>query len=102
MQSDPSELVRVRAAIAVWRLDKDAERTVPVMLAEIEKNGFGNFLVVSEALEGLAEMGSAARSSVPTLRAWLQREDNWISEDGIKRALVSIEGQQDKPSANNK
>src|SRR5262249_16305809 len=58
-----SPLVRLEAAVAVWRIEGKAEGVVPVLVSLLDEIYF--LSVVGQAAEALGEMGEAARAAVP-------------------------------------
>lgn len=98
MQADPSGTVRVHAAVNVWKMERDGESTLPVVLAEMEKEEFD----AGAVLFALDEMASVAQPAVPALRAWLQREEDPRVQAAIRRTLASIEKKKEQASSKRK
>ncbi|MFD7614958.1 HEAT repeat domain-containing protein [Streptomyces sp. NPDC059828] len=61
--------LRMDAAIALWRVTREARDALPVLAAAWEENRYGRV----EVAECLTEMGPAATPAVPLLRAELSR-----------------------------
>ena len=95
---DQRSLVRLGAAKALWRLKAPAEEVLPVLTALL------NHKLASTragALNGLSEMGSAARSSASEVQR-LTSDENEVVRRAAAEALKSITGraQAGQDSAN--
>jgi HEAT repeat protein len=95
---DQRSLVRLGAARALWRLKAPAEEVLPVLTALL------NHKLASTragALNGLSEMGSAARSSASEVQR-LTSDENEVVRRAAAEALKSITGraQAGQDSAN--
>ncbi|ONI91852.1 hypothetical protein ALI22I_07210 [Saccharothrix sp. ALI-22-I] len=64
--------VAIPAAMALWRVEGDADRVLSVLLRHIDDR--------VEAVEAIAELGQAAAAHVPALRALLHKPDpnGWL------------------------
>jgi HEAT repeat protein len=58
---------RLEAAIALWRIDPRADRTLPVLMDLLRDPG-ARASLATKAAQGLGEMGAAARDALPLLR----------------------------------
>jgi HEAT repeat protein len=66
MLKDHDHLVRVHSALALWRITKRAEFSVPLLADSVN---FGSSTVRSLAAVALGEMGPAAQKAIPALTA---------------------------------
>jgi HEAT repeat protein len=85
----PDELLRVRAAQALWQLECQADQVVPVLIQLLQPGGQSR----SHAAEVLGGMGEAARQAVPALRGCLDDRSflaMWVRFQAT-RALWRIE-----------
>lgn len=60
---------RLHAARALWRIDRDIDETVPVLIGLLREPGAVGAYVATLAAKTLGEMGGAARAALPVLRA---------------------------------
>lgn len=76
---DPSEDVRVAAAVALWHVVPQSARTIPVLIdvlrEAMEGNGTGRGRLL--ALEALEVIGPAGREAAPRVRALLDHACAW-------------------------
>jgi HEAT repeat protein len=61
---DADMMVRAQAAMALWRLDADVDRVVPVLIDALESN---NPVASSAATSALGEIGPPAKAALPHL-----------------------------------
>lgn len=70
---DESDHIKRAAAISLWRIERNAERVLPVFMEQLKlqnRNG------AHYAAEWLGEIGPAAKAAVPQLTLDLKREDD--------------------------
>ena len=85
---EPSSYLRGQVAVAIWRIDSDAETTLPVLLQEmprtIEDSKWDWIIAVGE-------MGPRAKEAIPQLTNELKQDKKvWIREH-IINALIKID-----------
>ena len=89
---DPTK--RVKAALAVWRIDGDAKAALPVLLAVVEHiptviTAPGQNLAVIHAFDALGQMGPAAKPAAPKMRQIAAQGAGWSFQ--ATNALNKIE-----------
>jgi len=85
---------RVKAALAVWRIDGDAKAALPVLLAVVEHiptvvTAPGQNLAVIHAFDALGQMGPAAKPAAPKMRQIAAQGAGWSFQ--ATNALNKIE-----------
>jgi HEAT repeat protein len=69
-----STWVKLQAARAIWRIDRSADGSLPVLIGLLRDPGKVGALVATQAAEALGEMGEVAREAIPVLRAALAED----------------------------
>jgi HEAT repeat protein len=63
--------VRLQAARAIWRIDRSADRSLPMLVELLQDPGRVGAPVATKAAEALGEMGAVAGEAIAVLRAAL-------------------------------
>jgi HEAT repeat protein len=80
---DDKALVRVRAAIAIWRIDRQPKMAAPVLIEVLQSTDHDAFLR-GVAARGLGEMGVAGKQAIPALIATLKGEDSDLRGEALR------------------
>jgi HEAT repeat protein len=75
--------VRIRSALALWKVSGDAGRAVPVLRAALTPESAYH---IRDAIRALGEIGPAARSALPDLEALSGDPDEWVRKDAREAA----------------
>jgi HEAT repeat protein len=87
--------VRVRAAIAIWKVDGQVDEVLPVLIEALQrKAGNGPEEIssweIAEVTEVLGEMGARTKSAVPVVIPLLKHE-SWNIRRSAREALKKID-----------
>ncbi|HYV28358.1 MAG TPA: HEAT repeat domain-containing protein [Candidatus Eisenbacteria bacterium] len=85
--------VRVRAAGALWSLDRQTNAVLPVLLAALRDNSIQRAAAKRYAAEALAEMGPVAQEAVPLLETMLHDQQTSVRQSAAE-ALKKITGRE--------
>jgi HEAT repeat protein len=90
--ADPDPQVRVDAANAVWKIERDHRRALPVLVKEALNGGENGSAAAARqrAVRGLGDIGPAAKEAFPDLLKRWQAERSAYQKEEIAKALKSI------------
>jgi HEAT repeat protein len=86
MLKDPDPVARVRAASALWKLDRRTKTTLPVLIEALSGR---DWLLQGLAIEAVSAMGPDAAPAVPALVSVL-RNENYMTRQSAAIALGRI------------
>jgi HEAT repeat protein len=86
---DPSVMVRIHAAEALYKIAGDVETAVPVLIEVLKSSPVGAF-ARRQAAEKLGDMGPTAKAALPALRALREDADKFV-RDGVLAAIQKID-----------
>jgi HEAT repeat protein len=90
--ADPDPQVRVDAANAVWQIERDAGRVVPVLAEALKGGADGSESAARHrAVRGLRELGPAAMEAFPALLGLWQAEQSESMKASIAKALKAVD-----------
>ncbi|WP_145374554.1 HEAT repeat domain-containing protein [Symmachiella dynata] len=92
MLRDRDHLIRVQAALALWRITQQAEFSVPTLADAIN---FSTPRAKSFAAVALAEMGPAAREAIPALKIAARKNSGKIRVQAAEALWTVAEGNRD-------